>query len=209
VTDRKKRTGIHFGLKRSGAAFVQRGTVDRYRKVDPTWKGKWPHAFQETPDEWTAEVAVPLGTLSDSGIDVKNLQLNCMSESLTGSGLESIFLVDPAYGADFKRCIRFRPLAGRRVRAPDERRFRVRLHFAEIDGAAIGQRVFDVAIQGRTVLEDFDVAQQAGGQNVALVKELTGVTAGAQMTIELTPKAINDNALALPAICALEIVEEG
>jgi hypothetical protein len=49
----------------------------------------------------------------------------------------------------------------------------VTLKFAEIEQTAPGQRVFDVAINGQTVLHDFDIFAEAGGANVALDKTFT------------------------------------
>jgi hypothetical protein len=46
----------------------------------------------------------------------------------------------------------------------------VTFKFAEIQQTAPGQRVFDVAINGQTVLHDFDIFAEAGGANVALNK---------------------------------------
>ncbi len=53
----------------------------------------------------------------------------------------------------------------------EPRRYRVRLHFAELDDAATGPRVFDVKLQGEPVLEGLDVAAEAGARNAALVRE--------------------------------------
>ena len=39
----------------------------------------------------------------------------------------------------------------------------VRLFFAELEGLKPGERVFDVAIQGKPVLKRFDIAGEAGG----------------------------------------------
>jgi hypothetical protein len=55
----------------------------------------------------------------------------------------------------------------------------VRLHFAEtFDYTNGGDRVFDVSIQGKKVLSDFDIFREAGGRKKAVVKEFTvpGVT---------------------------------
>ena len=53
----------------------------------------------------------------------------------------------------------------------DNSHYEVTLHFAEIwSGAfAVGARVFDVAIEGATVLDDFDIYAEAGA-NTALTK---------------------------------------
>lgn len=49
--------------------------------------------------------------------------------------------------------------------------YRVRLHFVESVSTAPGQRVFDVAINGATVLSGFDVFESSGGQFKAIVEE--------------------------------------
>ncbi len=208
ITDTRKRGGIRFVIRRNGDAVATFGTVDRYRKTDPTWRGAWQHGVQQTPNEWMAEVAIPLTTLTESGIDPKRLQLNCMSQNLTSSGLESIFVIDPRYGADFRRCIRFRPVAGSPPEPPKKRSFTVRLHFAEIDGAETGRRVFDVAIQGEVVLADLDVVRQAGGTNTALIREFTGVEGRDQIVIDLSLKGNPDDAGMEPIISGVEIVQE-
>ena len=59
--------------------------------------------------------------------------------------------------------------------------YQVTLKFAETyftSGAASGQRVFNVAINGTTVLTNFDIKAAAGGANIAVDRTFT-VTAGA------------------------------
>ncbi len=47
----------------------------------------------------------------------------------------------------------------------------VRLHFAELDYSRKGQRQFEVTINGKAVLKNFDVLAEAGGKDKALVKD--------------------------------------
>ena len=69
----------------------------------------------------------------------------------------------------------------------------VRLHFAEIYWTATGSRVFDVAIGGTTVLDNFDIYAVTGAQNKAVVREFTAAANGAgEITITLT--TVTDNA---------------
>ena len=49
--------------------------------------------------------------------------------------------------------------------------YTVRLHFSEPDQLAAGKRVFAVSLQGKSVLEQLDVSQEAGGANRAIVRE--------------------------------------
>lgn len=52
------------------------------------------------------------------------------------------------------------------------------LHFAEIyDGAEQpGDRVFDVLVEGTTVLNNFDIVVAAGGPYIATTETITGVS---------------------------------
>jgi beta-galactosidase len=53
----------------------------------------------------------------------------------------------------------------------------VRLLFAEPGAARPGERIFNVRLQGRPVLEHFDVAKEAGGPWRGVVREFRGVEA--------------------------------
>ena len=72
--------------------------------------------------------------------------------------------------------------------------YAVKLHFAEtydkID--APGQRVFTVAVEGKPVLADLDVFQEAGKQRLAaVVRDCEVEVADGELTIEFTPKVQN------------------
>jgi outer membrane protein assembly factor BamB len=81
------------------------------------------------------------------------------------------------------------------------RSFTVMLCFAEPDDLEPGDRVFDVALQGKTVLSDLDVVKEAGGPNRVLSKTFRGVSAGDDLTIQLSPKT------GRTLLCGVEIVE--
>ena len=53
-----------------------------------------------------------------------------------------------------------------------ERSFTVRLYFAEPEDLRPGQRVFSVKVQGKVVIKDLDVAQEAGGATGGLCGSL-------------------------------------
>ncbi len=53
----------------------------------------------------------------------------------------------------------------------EQARYRVRLHFAEPRWEQAGQRVFDVLLQGETVLEALDLVRATGGPDRSLVRE--------------------------------------
>ncbi|MCH8047678.1 MAG: hypothetical protein IID44_28625, partial [Planctomycetes bacterium] len=85
--------------------------------------------------------------------------------------------------------------------------FRVRLGFSAMPGDQPGQRLFDVRLNGRTVLKDFDVAAQAGGQNRAVWKEFT-IEVESDVVLDMIPKSVTTDPARLPILNALEIVRE-
>ena len=65
--------------------------------------------------------------------------------------------------------------------------YTVRLHFAELSWTAGGQRLFNVAINGTSVLNNFDIFATAGAQNRALTEQFTAVaSASGSITIAFT-----------------------
>jgi len=87
----------------------------------------------------------------------------------------------------------------------EPRRYTVRLYFAEPQGRGPGDRVFDVAIQGREVLRGFDVARAAGGAARSIVKEVKGVAILDDLRISFTP---SPNTQEPPLICGIELIAE-
>ncbi len=78
----------------------------------------------------------------------------------------------------------------------------VELYFAEIYWNTTNSRVFDVAINGTTVLTDLDIYQQAGGHDIALVKTFTVNSTNGAVTLSF-PRVAIDNA----QIAALKITD--
>ncbi len=62
--------------------------------------------------------------------------------------------------------------------------YTVRLHFAETYWKKAGKRVFNVAIDGQTVLSNFDIIATAGGADIAVVEAFT-VTAPSSGTMTI------------------------
>ncbi|HUU91650.1 MAG TPA: PQQ-binding-like beta-propeller repeat protein, partial [Phycisphaerae bacterium] len=86
--------------------------------------------------------------------------------------------------------------------------YTVRLYFSAPEGDRPGRRVFDVKLQGKTVLEGFDVARQAGGAERELIREFKGVAAGRNLTLELATKAGEVSAATRPILSGVEIIRE-
>ncbi|MFN4257745.1 MAG: PQQ-binding-like beta-propeller repeat protein [Gemmataceae bacterium] len=88
-----------------------------------------------------------------------------------------------------------------------ERLYTVRLHFVEPDALAPGQRLFAVALQGRTVIDKLDISREASGAWQGIVKEFQGVRVGQELRIDLKPLA--DAKVAVPVLCGIEVMAEG
>jgi len=71
--------------------------------------------------------------------------------------------------------------------------YTVRLHFAELYQTATGRRVFNVAINGTTVLSNFDIYATAGAAYKAVLREFT-TTANSSGQIVIAFTTITDNA---------------
>ncbi|MEK6237458.1 MAG: malectin, partial [Planctomycetales bacterium] len=82
------------------------------------------------------------------------------------------------------------------------RSFTVKLYFAEPDDAEQGARIFDVAVQGKNVLKNFDVAQATGGARKTVVQEFPGILADQEITISFTAKK------GVPVLSGVEIIAE-
>ncbi len=85
--------------------------------------------------------------------------------------------------------------------------YKIRLHFAETEDIAPGDRVFDVVIQGKKVLENFDVVKEAKGLNRGISRELSGVEITGQLIIELVPSVPESKHL--PILSGIELISEG
>ena len=68
-----------------------------------------------------------------------------------------------------------------------EQAYTVRLYFAETEEVQLGERVFSVKMQGKTVIEEMDIAREAGGAKRLVVKEFAGIKAGQGLQLTLKP----------------------
>jgi len=84
--------------------------------------------------------------------------------------------------------------------------YTVRLLFCEPTHGSPGRRVFDVKLQGRVVLKDFDVVKESGACNKALVKEFTGVQVNDRLKIELVSKVAEPSVEQAPILNGIEIL---
>jgi len=206
ITDEKRQVSLQFGVSCAGGRFDGINSPQKGGWSDLKWNGEWKHAVTKGADEWMGEICIPLKTLTDEGIDPASLQLNAMSVVQSGGRQRLICLTAPGQGG-FGRCRLFLPVVEKAVEPP-ERVFKARLHFAELGEPKAGQCVFDVAVQDQVVLTNLDLAKEGGRSTSAIVKEIKGIRASRQLSVELTTKAQADTATNAPVLSAIEILAE-
>jgi hypothetical protein len=81
--------------------------------------------------------------------------------------------------------------------------YQVILHFCELDTPP-SPRVFDVKLQGQTVLKHFNIFSETGGSRKALSKPFS-VQAANTLTLELVAADVNSPA---PILSGLEILRK-
>ncbi len=108
---------------------------------------------------------------------------------VTSSGLKNIHEISVSLG-----------------KVEEPRSYTVRLYFAEPDKLPAGKRLFDVAIQGKTVHHDLDIAREARGSARTLIKEFKGIVAQGELTVQLTPTARSQIHAAV--LSGLEVIAE-
>jgi hypothetical protein len=132
----------------------------------------------------------------------KGLGIRLHSHNHTGIGPE---MVQYKYRTWHRLGVRARlvKIAYAPVSELEDRTYRVRLHFAELEDVKPGQRMFDVNLQGQTIIGNLDVVKEAGGPRSALVKEVRGIQAGDTLTLELMPRSERP-----PIVSGIEVYEE-
>ncbi len=83
--------------------------------------------------------------------------------------------------------------------------YKVRLAFCSLPGDKLGQRVFDVVLNGAKVLEKFDATAEAGGENRAVWKEFS-IQAADTLELQLITAANASDVGKLPAISGMEVL---
>lgn len=86
--------------------------------------------------------------------------------------------------------------------------YTVRLGFYASLNDRVGQRMFDIILQGDPVLKNFDVFKEAGIPEKAVIKEFKGIRVKNVLTIELTSKETNPTMDQAPIINFIEVIRE-
>ncbi|MCX5660442.1 MAG: malectin domain-containing carbohydrate-binding protein, partial [Planctomycetota bacterium] len=201
LSDAKGKGVVHLGVSASGArydALASGGDLE-----DKAWGGPWKSAVVADEKGLAFELAIPWSTLAGAGLDRDQMTINLLINQRDVTGEANKYPGN--LGRNFSeaeraseamvslgirgrsRCEHFAPMGLGTAPTLPPRSFAVRLHFAELDDVKPGQRVFDVKIQGQTVLRNFDVLKEAGGREKAVVKEFSHIQAGDTMAVEFVP----------------------
>ncbi|MBT7847649.1 MAG: PQQ-binding-like beta-propeller repeat protein [Lentisphaerae bacterium] len=151
----------------------------------------WQSAVQLAGQTFTAEMAIPWKVLAEAGLHRDQLMISVSTRGPLPSG--------PRKGRGFEQLLLV-PMSKTESHPVD-----VRLHFREPDGAKPGQRVFDVKLQGETVLTDFDVAKAATATGNAVVKEFREVSASRALFVDFIPKSTAAGQSDVPVLSGIEL----
>ena len=162
---------------------------------DAGWDGRWTHRTSLSAEAFRAEIAIPWKTLAQAGLSRQKLFVECSRRGRWGG----------ARDASLARLLENAVEVHALDRPPAARPFVVRLHFAELDDVKEGERVFDVVLQGKTVLKDFDVAQAAGGRFRAVVREFRDVAADKQLDVRFVPRVTPLTERNAPTLSGVEV----
>jgi hypothetical protein len=83
--------------------------------------------------------------------------------------------------------------------------YTVRLYFSEPDEIAVGQRVFDIEIQGQKLLEKMDIIQETGAPFRGVVKEFKGIPVTKDLAVRLRQAP---GSPLKPVLSGIELVQE-
>lgn len=117
----------------------------------------------------------------------KTYHLNANFHDVEGTDDDNLFLT----GIEGNQSIHF-------ALNPDS--YQVRLMFAEVQGAKAGERIFDVLINGKTVLQNFDIAA-AAGENTAYTSEPVTVNGAFDLEVKTTSGKS-------PLIAGIEVIKQ-
>jgi len=224
LTDSTSGKVVHLGVSASGARYDSLCGGNAMAE-DAKWDGAWTSAVIADTGGLAFEMAIPLKTLTDAGLQTDHLGINFQinqrditaevlrfpgggvrnwkpketnSEALAYLGLEGR-----------AHCRNFTPLGLGALPKIEPRKFTVRLHFAELEDVKPGERVFDVKLQDQVVAKGLDVVTAAGGPRKAFVREFPHVIAGETLKVEFTPSAKTITPRTAPILSGLEFFEEG
>lgn len=173
VSDTSLKTILHFGVGITGGRYDGLWAAGK-KAEDPAYAARWAGAIEVDDELAVAEFALPWKTLTEAGLDLENLVIRPRTKKPVAR--------QPHISHGFHLVL---------VQSvqPRVKRYRVSLHFAELGDVAKGERIFDIQIQGKTVLKNFDLVAAAGGPKRALVHVFDNIIANRAMDIRFVRQA--------------------
>ena len=84
--------------------------------------------------------------------------------------------------------------------------YTVRLGFKALDRDKTGRRIFDIKLQGKTVVKDFDIARAAGAK--IAIKEFADIAVSKDLTVELVCRIGGPSVDQVPVLNFIEIIRQ-
>lgn len=173
------------------------GSRVELRRDDDSWTCDWQAAAVVDTTSFTAEVCIPLSVLEAEGLDLNGLVFNCIAATWYGGSCAG-FRSTTANGDRWAPLFLDAPKGLQALSRP----YTVRLYFADTESTSAGQRIFDVKLQGQTILSNFDIVAAAGGPNRGVMREFTGVLLCDSLQMEFVAK------VGEPIISGIELTGE-
>jgi outer membrane protein assembly factor BamB len=84
--------------------------------------------------------------------------------------------------------------------------YTLRFYFIELEGKKRGERLFNVTVQDKPFLTDFDIVSEAGGVNRDLIKTISGVKVEDKLRIDFTSSILSPESQAI--LSGIEILSD-
>ena len=83
--------------------------------------------------------------------------------------------------------------------------YTVRIHFANLDQKT-APATFDVNVQGKTAIDNLNLAKESAGSGKMVIREVKGVKVQDDLVIDFVPEGGNANSSQLPNVTAIELL---
>ncbi len=196
LTDTNRTTGLYFGVFAGDGTAEGKADLANRKNADLTWNGAWSHAVRHEKHHLLVEMAIPLATLRQAGINPRCLSLNANSRNKSGVGPAQISLT-PRNARYFDGCRGFLPVADS-ASAGAGTSCTIRLHLTapRKDGEG-DDRALHVALPGHGIDQRIEV--HAGGE---LVTELSNVVVDRELRVDIAPA----DSAGMAVLCGLEVL---
>ena len=95
-----------------------------------------------------------------------------------------------------------------RLNQDKKEKYLIRMGFASLKGDKVGQRVFDIMINGQLLVRNFDPCREANGENASVIKDFRGIWIKGRADLQLISRMDNIIEQNMPLINFLEIINE-